>query len=148
LATVTEAASPAAQFFEQLKQTLIDGHRVDACHGCTLEVGASAPSAADAIPLGHGRYCSAESRLYIEQEVCDEVLAGVADRARHIEVGRGLESDTEMGPPVSAELLERGTGYALLRPVVTRSWSRNGRHDPDSALRSKHLNGPTSRREI
>ena len=39
------------------------------------------------------------------------MLAGVADHAEHIKVGRGLEADTEMGPLVSAEQLERVTGY-------------------------------------
>ncbi len=39
------------------------------------------------------------------------MLAGVSDHAEHIKVGRGLELDTEMGPLVSAEQLERVTGF-------------------------------------
>jgi phenylacetaldehyde dehydrogenase len=72
------------------------------------------PGAANAIFFNHGQCCCAGSRLYIEQKVYDDVLAGVADRAEHIKVGRGLEPDTEMGPLVSAEQLERVRGYLEL----------------------------------
>jgi phenylacetaldehyde dehydrogenase len=67
--------------------------------------------AANAIFFNHGQCCCAGSRLYIEQKVYDDVLSGVADRASKINVGRGLDADTEMGPLVSAEQLERVTGY-------------------------------------
>jgi phenylacetaldehyde dehydrogenase len=69
------------------------------------------PGAANAIFFNHGQCCCAGSRLYIERKVYDDVLAGVADHADHIKVGRGLELCTEMGPLVSAEQLERVTGY-------------------------------------
>jgi phenylacetaldehyde dehydrogenase len=69
------------------------------------------PGAANAIFFNHGQCCCAGSRLYIERKVYDDVLAGVADHAEHIKVGRGLQADTEMGPLVSAEQLERVTGY-------------------------------------
>jgi phenylacetaldehyde dehydrogenase len=69
------------------------------------------PGAANAIFFNHGQCCCAGSRLYIEGQVYDDVLAGVADHAEHIKVGRGLDAGTEMGPLVSAEQLERVTGY-------------------------------------
>jgi phenylacetaldehyde dehydrogenase len=69
------------------------------------------PGAASAIFFNHGQCCCAGSRLYVEQSVYDDVVAGVADRAEQIKVGRGLEPDTEMGPLVSAEQLERVTGF-------------------------------------
>jgi phenylacetaldehyde dehydrogenase len=91
----------------------------------TLELGGKSPNvvfadadqetaiagAANAIFFNHGQCCCAGSRLYIESKVYDDVLAGVADRAEHIKVGRGLDPDTEMGPLVSAEQLERVTGF-------------------------------------
>jgi phenylacetaldehyde dehydrogenase len=69
------------------------------------------PGAANAIFFNHGQCCCAGSRLYIESEVYDDVLAGIADHAEHIKLGRGLDAGTEMGPLVSAEQLERVTGY-------------------------------------
>jgi phenylacetaldehyde dehydrogenase len=69
------------------------------------------PGAANAIFFNHGQCCCAGSRLYVEQKVYDDVLAGVSDQAEHVKLGRGLDPDTEMGPLVSAEQLERVTGY-------------------------------------
>jgi phenylacetaldehyde dehydrogenase len=78
----------------------------------TLELGGKSPNVvfADA-DLDHGQCCCAGSRLYIEQKVYDEVLAGVSDHASKIKLGRGLDPSTEMGPLVSAEQLERVTGF-------------------------------------
>jgi phenylacetaldehyde dehydrogenase len=69
------------------------------------------PGAANAIFFNHGQCCCAGSRLYVEQKIYDDVLAGVSDRASSIKVGRGTDPDTEMGPLVSAEQLERVTGF-------------------------------------
>jgi phenylacetaldehyde dehydrogenase len=69
------------------------------------------PGAANAIFFNHGQCCCAGSRLYIEHKVYDDVLAGVTDKASKIKLGHGLESETDMGPLVSAEQLERVTGY-------------------------------------
>jgi phenylacetaldehyde dehydrogenase len=69
------------------------------------------PGAANAIFFDHGQCCCAGARLYIERHIYDDVLAGVADHAEHIKLGRGLEASTEMGPLVSADQLERVMGY-------------------------------------
>jgi phenylacetaldehyde dehydrogenase len=53
----------------------------------------------------------AGSRLYIEQEIFDEVAEGVANIANKIKLGSGLDSDTEMGPLVSSTQLNRVCGY-------------------------------------
>jgi phenylacetaldehyde dehydrogenase len=43
--------------------------------------------------------------------VFDEVVEGVADHAKKIKVGPGLDSSTDMGPLVSEEQLARVCGY-------------------------------------
>jgi phenylacetaldehyde dehydrogenase len=72
---------------------------------------ASIPGAANAIFFNHGQCCCAGSRLYIEQDIFDDVVSGVADRARQIKVGHGFDPETDMGPLVSQEQLERVCGY-------------------------------------
>jgi phenylacetaldehyde dehydrogenase len=69
------------------------------------------PGAASAIFFNHGQCCCAGSRLYVEADVFDDVVAGVADEARKIRLGPGLEAETQMGPLVSDEQLERVCGY-------------------------------------
>ncbi|MGA2371800.1 MAG: aldehyde dehydrogenase family protein [Candidatus Korobacteraceae bacterium] len=68
---------------------------------------ASIPGAADAIFFNHGQCCCAGSRLYVEQQIFDEVVEGVAERAKKIKLGHGFDADTDMGPLVSQEQLNR-----------------------------------------
>jgi phenylacetaldehyde dehydrogenase len=49
--------------------------------------------------------------LYAHKSVFDQVLEGVAEAAKKIKVGSGLDPDTNMGPLVSDEQYQRVTGY-------------------------------------
>jgi phenylacetaldehyde dehydrogenase len=61
--------------------------------------------------FNHGQCCTSGSRLYVEKPVFDEVVRGIADRARAIKVRPGFDPECEMGPLVSADQLQRVTGY-------------------------------------
>src|SRR6266508_4202166 len=69
------------------------------------------PGAANAIFFNHGQCCCAGSRVLVEKSRFDEVVNGVADYAKNIKLGTGLDEDTQMGPLVSDEQLRRVTGY-------------------------------------
>lgn len=69
------------------------------------------PGAANAIFFNHGQCCCAGSRLYVHRSVYDQVVEGVAERAKRIRVGNGLDPKTQMGPLVSHEQFDRVTGY-------------------------------------
>jgi phenylacetaldehyde dehydrogenase len=69
------------------------------------------PGAAGAIFFNHGQCCCAGSRLMIHKKVFDKVVAGVADEAKNIKLGPGLDPLTQMGPLVSDEQFQRVTGY-------------------------------------
>src|SRR2546421_2311554 len=69
------------------------------------------PGAASAIFFNHGQCCCAGSRLYVEKPIYDRVVEGVAKHARKIKVGSGLDPETQMGPLVSSEQLDRVCGY-------------------------------------
>ncbi|WP_052888881.1 aldehyde dehydrogenase family protein [Thermogemmatispora carboxidivorans] len=91
----------------------------------TLELGGKSPNivlkdsdldsaikgAAHAIFFNHGQCCCAGSRLYVEQEVFDRVVEGVAEEAKKIRLGPGFDPQTQMGPLVSEEQLQRVSGY-------------------------------------
>jgi phenylacetaldehyde dehydrogenase len=66
---------------------------------------------ASAIFFNHGQCCCAGSRLYVHENIFDEVLQGVSDIASKIRVGSGLDPETQMGPLVSEEQFGRVTGY-------------------------------------
>ena len=69
------------------------------------------PGASSAIFFNHGQCCCAGSRLYVEKDMFDQVVEGVAEQAKKIKVGHGFEPDTNMGPLVSQEQLNRVCNY-------------------------------------
>ena len=79
------------------------------CKDADLE--ASIPGVANAIFFNQGQCCTADSRLFIEKGIFDEVVAGVAENAKKIKVGPGMDLTTQMGPLVSHEQQRRVLGY-------------------------------------
>ncbi len=75
------------------------------------DIEAASAAAASAIFFNHGQCCCAGSRMFIEEKVFDEVVDRVADVARKIKVGPGMAPDTDMGPLVSQEQLDRVLGF-------------------------------------
>jgi phenylacetaldehyde dehydrogenase len=67
--------------------------------------------AANAIFFNHGQCCVAGSRLFVQRGRFDEVVDGVAEIAKSIKMGPGMEPGTQMGPLVSDEQFRRVTGY-------------------------------------
>lgn len=68
---------------------------------------AAIPGAASAIFFNHGQCCCAGSRLYVQKKIFDEVVSGVTEHARKIKVREGFNPESEMGPLVSEEQLNR-----------------------------------------
>jgi phenylacetaldehyde dehydrogenase len=69
------------------------------------------PGAASGIFFNHGQVCTAGSRLYVHRSIFDRVVEGVADIARNMKVGPGLDPTTEIGPLVSRTQQERVCAY-------------------------------------
>jgi phenylacetaldehyde dehydrogenase len=90
----------------------------------TLELGGKSPNivfedaadgviegAANAIFFNHGQCCVAGSRLFVQQSRFDEVVDGVAEIAKSIKMGPGMDPTTQMGPLVSDEQFRRVTSF-------------------------------------
>ena len=88
------------------------------------DVETAVQGASEAIFYNHGQCCTAGSRLFIHQSQFDKVAAGVAEYGSKIRLGAGLDPETDMGPVVSQEQLDRVTGYLQVgaeggaRPLV------------------------------
>lgn len=94
----------------------------------TLELGGKSPNiifpdadlkfavrgAMNAIFFNQGQVCTAGSRLFVHASVYDQVLSGLTEVAQKMKLGPGLDPNTDMGPLVSQEQLERVTGYIEL----------------------------------
>jgi acyl-CoA reductase-like NAD-dependent aldehyde dehydrogenase len=64
-----------------------------------------------AIYFNSGQACNAGSRLFVPAERFDEVIGGLAEAADATQLGPGLDTDTQLGPLVSAEQHERVLSY-------------------------------------
>jgi NAD-dependent aldehyde dehydrogenases len=91
----------------------------------TLELGGKSPNivfndspveiaaqgASDAIFFNAGQACSAGSRLYVENEIFDDVVGRMAEIAQTLTIGHGMDEDTRLGPLISRRQHERVRGY-------------------------------------
>jgi len=69
------------------------------------------PGAAMAVFANSGQICSAGTRLFVESKIYDEFVGRVAEFGKKLNVGNGLDPNTQIGPLVSQQQLERVSGY-------------------------------------
>jgi acyl-CoA reductase-like NAD-dependent aldehyde dehydrogenase len=91
----------------------------------TLELGGKSPNiilpdadleiatkgAYQAIYYNAGQNCNAGSRLFVQRDQYDDVVAGLVEAAGRARLGPGLDPDTRLGPLISAEQEKRVLGY-------------------------------------
>lgn len=68
------------------------------------------PGAANAIFWNTGQVCVAGSRLYVHKKIFDKVVDGIANVAKNIKLGHGLDPATQMGPVVSRKQADKISG--------------------------------------
>ena len=78
------------------------------------DLDAAVPGAAMAVFANSGQICSAGTRLFVENKVYDEFVGRVAEFGKKLQVGNGLDPNTQIGPLVSEQQLERVTGYLAI----------------------------------
>lgn len=69
------------------------------------------PSSAMGIFFNSGQTCTAPSRLYVHEDVRDEVIAGIAEVGKSMKIAPGLDEESQMGPLVSQKQFDRVTAY-------------------------------------
>ena len=103
---------------------------------------AAAEGAASAIFFNHGQCCCAGSRLFVEKPAYEEVVERVSRFSEGIRLGPGWDPENQMGPLVSAEQLQRVTGYLEAgRSEGARLVTGGGR--PDGSLSRGYFVQPT-----
>jgi acyl-CoA reductase-like NAD-dependent aldehyde dehydrogenase len=61
--------------------------------------------------LNSGQVCTAGTRILVEKSIHDDFVSSLVDATESMKLGPGLDESTGVGPVVSAEQLERVTGY-------------------------------------
>jgi aldehyde dehydrogenase (NAD+) len=104
---------------------IIQKTAADTLKRCTFELGGKSPNvvfadcdmdqavagAFHAIYFHGGQCCTAGSRLFVEDNIHKEFVDRLADRARKRRVGDPLDDQTEQGPQVSQEQLDKILHY-------------------------------------
>jgi phenylacetaldehyde dehydrogenase len=75
------------------------------------DVGMAVQGAAQAVFFNHGQVCTAGSRLFVERPIYDAVMEGLAEVANSFALGSGFDSETQMGPLISAKQRDRVQGF-------------------------------------
>ena len=75
------------------------------------EMDLAIPGAANAVFFNTGQVCVAGTRLYVEKKAFDKVVAGVADIAKGMKLGHGLDPATQIGPVVNKVQADKIKGY-------------------------------------
>jgi aldehyde dehydrogenase (NAD+) len=104
---------------------------------------AAAPGAGMAVFANSGQICSAGTRLFVERKVYDEFVDAVAKFGKGLRIGNGLDPQTQIGPLVSEQQLERVTSYlALGRREGARAMA-GGERATEGALGKGYFVPPT-----
>lgn len=107
---------------------IIQKSAADTLKRCTFELGGKSPNvifadadveeavagAFHAIYFNGGQCCTAGSRLFVEKKIHSEFVERLAEKAKERKVGDPLDRQTEQGPQVSAEQMEKILGYVDL----------------------------------
>ncbi len=78
------------------------------------DLDAAVPGAAMAVFNNSGQICSAGTRMFVERKIYEEFSARVAEFGKKLRVGNSADPKTDIGPLVSAEQLDRVTGYLAI----------------------------------
>ena len=75
---------------------------------------AAATAVASGVWTNTGQFCTAGSRVMVERKVYDEFVDAVVEVSRGIKIGSGFESESQLGPLISQEQLDRVSRYVAI----------------------------------
>lgn len=99
--------------------------------------------AAYAICLNAGQVCSSGSRLLVQASIYDRFLEALAGKMRRIRVGNGLDPDTEMGPLVSRQHMDKVLRYIEIGKQEGAELLTGGERLTDGELARGNFVAPT-----
>ncbi|MFV8819299.1 aldehyde dehydrogenase family protein [Haliea sp. E17] len=105
--TATGRAVLAASGSNLKRVTLELGGKSPAIVLPDAELDITIPGVANGIFFNGGQVCVANSRAYIHRSIFDQVVEGIADYGRNMQLGHGLDQATQMGPLVSKAQADR-----------------------------------------
>ena len=90
-----------------------------------------------------GQRCTACSRLVVDESVADDLVGRLADRARGMRLGSGLEPTTDVGPLINAGAVAKVGGYVEVGTDEGARLIAGGSRATNAGLRHGHFFSPT-----
>src|ERR1700722_3939287 len=107
------------------------------------DLDAAVPGAAMAVFANSGQICSAGTRLFVESKIYDEFVGRVAEFGKKLNVGNGLDPNTQIGPLVSQQQLDRVSGYLDIGQKEGAKALAGGARLTEGALSKGYFVSPT-----
>jgi len=104
---------------------------------------AAVPGAAMAVFANSGQICSAGTRLFVERKIYDEFVERVAEYGKKLRVGPSIDPQTQIGPLVSMQQLDRVTGYLDIGRKEGARTISGGERLQDGELKNGYFVPPT-----
>jgi aldehyde dehydrogenase (NAD+) len=90
-----------------------------------------------------GQRCTACSRLVVDESVAEDLVGRLADRARGMRLGSGLEPTTDVGPLINAGAVAKVGGYVEVGTDEGARLIAGGSRATDDGLQHGHFFSPT-----
>lgn len=90
-----------------------------------------------------GQRCTACSRLVVHESVADDLVGRLADRAKQMRLGSGVETTTDVGPLINGAAVEKVSGYVEVGSEEGARLVAGGSAATDRDLQYGHFFMPT-----
>ncbi len=90
-----------------------------------------------------GQICSAGTRLIVEDSIHDEFVQALVERVKKFKLGSGFDEDTQMGPLISAEHLQKVEEYVEAGVQEGATIAVGGKRPEDPELQKGFFYLPT-----
>jgi phenylacetaldehyde dehydrogenase len=92
------------------------------------------PASAMSIFWNTGQTCTAASRLYVHEDIKDDVIAGIAEVGKSMKLGAGLDEETQIGPIVSEKQFDKVQDYIELGASEGAEIASGGKRHGDTGF--------------
>ena len=107
------------------------------------DLDAAVSGAAMAVFVNSGQICSAGTRLLVQRSVYDSFVNRIAEFAKTLRVGDGMDPETQIGPLVSEEQMDRVLDYLAIGVGEGAQTLTGGDRARDGALADGYFVAPT-----
>lgn len=90
-----------------------------------------------------GQRCTATSRLILHEKIYDEFIQKIAEKAKTLKLGSGLQEGTDVGPVINQKAVDKITGYFEIAKSENLKLIFGGKRSEEENLQNGNFIEPT-----